>query len=220
MIGVVAKNPAVSVTLHDDVALITIDNPPVNALGPEVVEGISASIDEVAGNPSIRAAVLIGAGRTFVAGADIKGLEQLAWVSVGPLRSRIIAQGAGLVQDVVIAAPDRDYATALIFPNLVKCRAAASLAEDAPAAVVLGNPVVRAAFQSTLDALAAQSTGSSTYVTRAVLLVDPPSMEAREITDKGSINQKSVLQHRAALVDELYAESPGPAVLVAKARRV
>jgi len=81
MIGPVAQNPAVSVTLHDHVALITIDNPPVNALGPEVVEGISASIDEVAGNPSIRAAVLIGAGRTFVAGADIKGLEQLAWGS-------------------------------------------------------------------------------------------------------------------------------------------
>ena len=81
MIGVVAKNPAVSVTLHDDVALITIDNPPVNALSPDVVEGISASIDDVARNPSIRAAVLIGAGRTFVAGADIKGLEQLAWGS-------------------------------------------------------------------------------------------------------------------------------------------
>jgi feruloyl-CoA synthase len=124
------------------------------------------------------------------------------------------------VQDVVIAAPDRDYATALIFPNLVKCRAAASLGEDTPADVVLGSPVVRAAFQSALDALAAQSTGSSTFVTRAILLVDPPSMEAREITDKGSINQKSVLQHRAALVDELYSELPGPAILVAKARRV
>jgi 3-hydroxyacyl-CoA dehydrogenase len=81
MIGSVPQNPAVSVTLHDDVALITIDNPPVNALSPNVVEGLSAAFDEVGGNPSIRAAVLIGAGRTFVAGADIKGLEQLAWGS-------------------------------------------------------------------------------------------------------------------------------------------
>ena len=81
MIGSVPQNPAVSVTLHDDVALITIDNPPVNALGPDVVDGLSASIDEVARNPSILAAVVIGAGRTFVAGADIKGLEQLAWGS-------------------------------------------------------------------------------------------------------------------------------------------
>jgi len=138
------------------------------------------------------------------------------WVSVGPLRSRIIAQAAGLVQDVVIAAPDRDYATALIFPNLVKCRAAGSLADDTPATAVLANPSVRAAFQSALDALATQSTGSSTFVARAVLLDEPPSMEAREITDKGSINQKSVLQHRAKLVDELYSESPTATILVAK----
>jgi len=81
MMGLVPQNPAVSVATRDQVALITIDNPPVNALGTDVVEGLSVAIDEVARNPSIRAAVLIGAGRTFVAGADIKGLEQLAWGS-------------------------------------------------------------------------------------------------------------------------------------------
>lgn len=70
-----------SLTTHDQVALITIDNPPVNALGPEVVDGLSRAIEQVARDPSIRAAVVIGAGRTFVAGADIKGLEQLAWGS-------------------------------------------------------------------------------------------------------------------------------------------
>ena len=81
MIGFVAQNPTISVAMHDQVALITVNNPPVNALGTEVVEGLSAAIDDVGRNPSIRAAVLIGAGRTFVAGADIKGLEQLAWGS-------------------------------------------------------------------------------------------------------------------------------------------
>ena len=139
------------------------------------------------------------------------------WVSVGPLRSRIIAQSAGLAQDVVIAAPDREFATALIFPNLVKCRAAASLPADAPAADVVSHAAVRAAFQTALDHLARESTGSSTYVARALLLEDPPSMEAREITDKGSLNQKAVLQHRAALVADLYADFPRPAVLVASA---
>jgi len=74
------KSP-VSLTTHDHIALITIDNPPVNALGPEVVDGLSQAIAEVARDPGIRAAVVIGAGRTFVAGADIKGLEQLAWGS-------------------------------------------------------------------------------------------------------------------------------------------
>jgi 3-hydroxyacyl-CoA dehydrogenase len=71
----------VSLTTHDQVALITIDSPPVNALGPGVVDGLSRAIEQVARDPSIRAAVVIGAGRTFVAGADIKGLEQLAWGS-------------------------------------------------------------------------------------------------------------------------------------------
>ena len=63
---------------RDAVAVITVDNPPVNALSPGVPEGISAAINEVAQDGSIRAAVLIGAGRTFIAGADIKELEKAA----------------------------------------------------------------------------------------------------------------------------------------------
>jgi 3-hydroxyacyl-CoA dehydrogenase len=62
----------VKITKENDVAVITIDNPPVNALGPGVPEGISAAIDEINRDPSVKAAVVIGAGRTFVAGADIK----------------------------------------------------------------------------------------------------------------------------------------------------
>ena len=141
------------------------------------------------------------------------------WLSVGPLRARIIQQGAGLVQDVVIAAPDREFAAALIFPNLVKCRIAAQLPADAPPDVVTAHPAVRAAFQAVIDELAKQSTGSSTFVARAVLLDEPPSLDAREITDKGSLNQKAVLQHRAKLVDEIYASSPGKAILVAGSSR-
>src|SRR3984885_2900448 len=55
-----------------DIAIITIDNPPVNALSPGVPEGIANAIEEINNDPSVKAAVLIGAGRTFVAGADIK----------------------------------------------------------------------------------------------------------------------------------------------------
>ena len=138
------------------------------------------------------------------------------WVSVGPLRSRIIAAGAGLVQDVVIAAPDREYVAALVFPNMTACRA---LAEDADGtrtpADVMAHAKVRGAFDNVLRTLAADSTGSSTLVARAVLLDEPPSLDAREITDKGSINQKAVLQHRSALVEELYGQTPSSRVLVA-----
>jgi feruloyl-CoA synthase len=67
---------------------------------------------------------------------------------------------------------------------------------------------VKSRFQATFDDLAAQATGSSTFVSRAILLDVPPSLDAREITDKGSINQKAVLRNRAALVEELYTTPP------------
>src|ERR1700683_160261 len=62
----------VKITKDNDIAILTIDNPPVNALGPGVPEGIGAAIDEINRDPAVTAAVVIGAGRTFVAGADIK----------------------------------------------------------------------------------------------------------------------------------------------------
>jgi 3-hydroxyacyl-CoA dehydrogenase len=62
----------VQLTKQDDIAVITINNPPVNALSPGVPEGISEAVDQIAKDESVKAAVLIGGGRTFVAGADIK----------------------------------------------------------------------------------------------------------------------------------------------------
>jgi 3-hydroxyacyl-CoA dehydrogenase len=62
----------VHLTKENDIAIITIDNPPVNALSPGVPEGISEAIEKIDNDPDVKAAVLIGGGRTFVAGADIK----------------------------------------------------------------------------------------------------------------------------------------------------
>src|SRR5437870_4333591 len=64
-------------TKHDGVGVITIDNPPVNALSPGVPEGITSSIELAKTDPSVRAIVVIGAGRTFVAGADIKEFAKI-----------------------------------------------------------------------------------------------------------------------------------------------
>src|SRR5688572_28827997 len=75
----------VTTSIVDDVAVVQIDNPPVNALSHGVPEGLMAAIDEAEANPSVRAIVILGAGRTFVAGADIKDLEAAAWnTSVEP----------------------------------------------------------------------------------------------------------------------------------------
>ena len=135
------------------------------------------------------------------------------WVSVGPLRARIIAQGRGLVQDVVIAGHERDFAAALVFPNLGLCRETAGLPLDRPPAEVVAHPAVRQRFQTMFDELAVASTGSSTFVRRAVVLDEPPSLDAGEITDKGSLNQKAVLRHRAAAVEDLYAATLSARVL-------
>src|SRR5688572_9946636 len=72
-------NKTITTSISDDVAVVQIDNPPVNALSPGVPEGLMAAIDEAERNPAVRAIVILGAGRTFVAGADIKDLEAAAW---------------------------------------------------------------------------------------------------------------------------------------------
>ena len=68
----------VRLSSHGDVAVITIDNPPVNALSPGVPEGIAAAVTTAVGDPSINAIVVIGAGQTFIAGADIREFGKIA----------------------------------------------------------------------------------------------------------------------------------------------
>jgi feruloyl-CoA synthase len=135
------------------------------------------------------------------------------WVSVGPLRAKVLAAAAGYAQDVVITGHDRDFVGALIFPNVPACRETAGLGPDAQARDVLDHPHVVRIFQDAFDVLARQSTGSSTFVARALLLEEPASIDAREITDKGSLNQKAVIQNRSALVDQLYASAPSVRII-------
>jgi len=95
----------VTLTSVDEVALIRIDNPPVNALSQPVIDGLSTAIDEAARDTSIRAVVIIGAGRTFIAGADIRGLEQLAWggASGAPEMHDLLQRIEDLQKPVVMA---------------------------------------------------------------------------------------------------------------------
>ena len=135
------------------------------------------------------------------------------FVSVGPLRARVIAAGDPCVQDVVVTGINRDEVGALIFPRLDSCRALAGLSATAPTLDVLGAPPVRGFFQRLVDGLWAAGTGSATRVARACVLVDPPSIDRGEVTDKGSINQRAVLTHREALVEHLYAGGDASVIL-------
>jgi feruloyl-CoA synthase len=116
------------------------------------------------------------------------------WVSAGPLRMKFLQHFGALVQDVVLAGPDRDFVTALVF-----AAPAASLDE----------------FRARLNDFACASTGSSTLVQRALFLDQPPSIEAGEITDKGTLNQRAVRENRAAIVEELYQTKPSARTICA-----
>jgi feruloyl-CoA synthase len=112
------------------------------------------------------------------------------WVHVGPLRASFIEHFAPLVRDVVIAGEGRSEVGALVF--LAAKPSAGELSEKLKTF---------------------PSTGSSNRIARAIVLEEPPSLDAGEMTDKGSINQRAVLRRRAALVDELYRDPPSEKVL-------
>lgn len=126
------------------------------------------------------------------------------FVSVGPLRAKVVAEGHPCVQDVVVAGLNRDEIGLLVFPRADECRQLAGAPPDAPLPDVLHHPAVRDFFQTLADRLWRGATGSASRPARWHVLAEPPSIDRGELTDKGSINQRAVLSHRAALVDALY----------------
>ena len=143
-------------------------------------------------------------------------LDSGSWVSVGPLRGKLIADGAPYVQDVVLAGHDRREVGALILPHVDSCRKLCpDLPPGATQAQIAAHTAVRAFVQLLLDGHSRESTGGTTRIARAMVLAEPPSIDLGEVTDKGSINQHAVLQARAALVEQLYADPPPPQVIQA-----
>ena len=131
------------------------------------------------------------------------------WVSVGPLRARILSHFTPYAQDVAVAGHDRDYVAVLIFPDMSACRRIApGPVASAEPAELLESTAVRSLFTGLLQEFARTATGSSNRIVSAILLDQPPSIDAHEVTDKGSLNQRAVLRNRATLVEELYRESP------------
>jgi feruloyl-CoA synthase len=135
------------------------------------------------------------------------------WVSAGPLRARFIAACAPLVRDAVIAGINRDQISALVVLDLDGCRLInPKLAADDIAAAA-ADASVREAFLKRFEKLLATATSSSTRITRAILLDQPLWIDRGEVTDKGSINQRAVLEHRKELIEELYLPTPTPRVI-------
>ncbi|MGP8539461.1 feruloyl-CoA synthase [Pseudomonas protegens] len=131
-------------------------------------------------------------------------LSSGVFVSVGPLRNRAVLEGSPYVQDLVVAAPDRECLGALVFPRLYECRRLAGLAAEASDAQVLTSAPVRQWFGDWLQRLNREASGNASRLEWIALQVEPASIDRGEITDKGSINQRAVLQWRAEQVEDLY----------------
>ena len=125
------------------------------------------------------------------------------FVSVGPLRAKVIAAGAPYTQDVVITGLDMKEVGAMVFPTGA-VRALSGLGADASMHDILNSAPVLAHFQRVVNELAKTSTGSASRIARLCLLADPPTIDRGEVTDKGSINQRAVLAHRAETVRHLH----------------
>jgi feruloyl-CoA synthase len=157
----------------------------------------------------------------FDAGFDFDGriaedfkLASGTWVSVGPLRARFVAACAPLVRDVVIAGINRDELSALVILDLDGCRLINPKLPANDLAAAASDTLIRAAFRERFQKLLAGATGSSTRITRAMLIDTPLSIDRGEVTDKGSINQRAVIEHRSAVIEEIYSPAP-PAQVIA-----
>ena len=193
----------------------------VRAKGPNVTPGywrqpeLTAAAFDEEGFYKFGDALKPADANDFDAGFDFDGriaedfkLASGTWVSVGPLRARFVAACAPLVRDVVIAGINRDEISALVILDLDGCRLINPNLPSDDIATAASDSAIRAAFRERLQKLLASATGSSSRIARAVLLDTPLSIDRGEVTDKGSINQRAVLEHRGALIEALYSPSP------------
>jgi feruloyl-CoA synthase len=153
---------------------------------------------------------IIFAGRVV---EDFK-LTTGTFVHVGSLRTDAIAAATPVVHDALVAGQDRPFIGLLAWPNLHACRQMVGNPE-ATCEDVVRHPAVIACLKNGLQAHnASTSNASSMRIARAMLMVEPPSIDGNELTDKGYINQRAGLERRAALVEKLYADHPGEDVII------
>jgi len=136
-----------------------------------------------------------------------------SWVSVGAVRVNAIAAAEPIIQDAVVAGHDRDEIGLIVFPNPNGLAKVSGLDPATPLAEMAAHVSVRSKLKKGLVAYNAANPGSSTRVTRAIFTLEPPQIDANEITDKGYINQRAVLETRHELVETLFSDD-GAVILI------
>ena len=199
----------------------------VRAKGPNVTPGywrqpdVSAAAFDEEGFYKMGDALKPANPDDLDAGFDFDGriaedfkLASGTWVSVGPLRARFIAACAPLARDVIIAGINRDEVAAIVVLDLDGCRLINATLPYDDLAATAADPLVREAFRERFVKFLGTATGSSNRITRAVLLGTPLLIDKGEVTDKGSINQRAVLENRKELIEQLYAATPPDEIIV------
>lgn len=121
------------------------------------------------------------------------------WVAVGAMRARLVDAMGGLIRDAVIVGENAPELGALLW-----------LSDRAFAM----DPAARdAAMRARLNTFATSATGSASRVMRAAILPAAPNLDAGEITEKGSLNQRAMRAHNDPLIAQLYASTDGPLIL-------
>jgi feruloyl-CoA synthase len=135
------------------------------------------------------------------------------WVFAGQLRVAALDATAPLLQDAVVCGHDREYVALLAWPNVAAAR---ELLGDpgADAQTLVQAPQLIERVRAGLAAHNRTHTGSSMRIARVLLLAEPPSLDANEITDKGYVNQRATRERRRADVSRLYAEPPPREIIV------
>ncbi len=204
------------------------DNYELRVKGPNVTPGYFRRPDLTAAAFDADGYYLIGDAGRFVdpddpsKGISFDGrvaedfkLTSGTWVRVGLLRVAVLAAAAPILQFALVTGHDREYVGILAWPNLAACKSLCKeLAEDVSVETLLQQPEIEACLRRTLTQFNAEQLGSSTRISRIMLMAEPPDSDANEITDKGYINQRAALQRRHALVEQLYAEPPAAGVIV------
>ncbi len=143
-------------------------------------------------------------------GEDFK-LSSGTWVSVGTLRPDLVAACSPLIFDAVIAGQDKDYIAALVWPAQAVFE---HYVQEAGGDIQAAMMRLYGELTEKIRAFNAAEPGSSRRIGRFVVMTDPPSIDAGEITDKGYVNQRAVIDARAHLVGALYGEPPGDDVAI------
>jgi feruloyl-CoA synthase len=152
-----------------------------------------------------------GAGIAFAGRiAEEFKLATGAWVQGGALRDSLLVALSPLVAELVLCDDDRPYLTAMLWPSSEGVKSA--LGVGLPDALTSGT--LDAEIASRLAAHNDTHRGASTRIARAVVLTTPPNPNAHEISDKASINRRSVMDNRADVLTGLFAEPPAAGVIV------